>query len=303
MENVKEQIRIIYSNEKTARIDKFLSDELQDFTRSQIQMMIEEEAVLVNDKTVKANYKLKNNDSILVNIYEAKESTIEPQNIPLDIYYEDSDIIIINKPSGMVVHPAAGNYDNTLVNALLYHCDDLSGINGELRAGIVHRIDKDTSGLMVACKNDLAHKNLSEQFANHEVNKIYYALCHGVIPHNMGVIDAPIGRNPNDRKQMAVVQNGKEAKTNFKVIERYSKYTLIEVKLETGRTHQIRVHMKYIGYPIVGDPVYGPRKVEGNNGQLLHAKKLEFHHPRTNELMSFECPLPDFFTDFINNIK
>ena len=180
---------------------------------------------------------------------------------------------------------------------------DLSGINGEIRAGIVHRIDKDTSGLIVACKNDLAHKNLSQQFMDHKVNKIYYCLCNGVIPHNVGVINAPIGRDPESRQQMAVVEHGKEAITHFKVLDRYEKHCLVEVKLETGRTHQIRVHMKYIGYPLVGDPIYGPRKVVGDNGQFLHAKKLEFYHPRTNELMSFESPLPDYFEKQIEEYK
>lgn len=303
MENEKEQINVVYEANNSDRIDKYLSETLEEFTRSQIQLMIEEELILVNGVPVKANYKLKNNDNIKLIIKKAIPSNITPEDIPLNIVYEDSDIIVINKPCGMVVHPANGNYEHTLVNALLYHCTDLSGINGELRAGIVHRIDKDTSGLLVACKNDLAHKNLSEQFANHEVNKVYYALCHGVIPHNVGMIDAPIGRNPQSRQQRAVVEGGKNAITHFKVLERYDKYTLVEVKLETGRTHQIRVHMKYIGYPIVGDPVYGPKKIEGHVGQLLHAKKLEFHHPRTNELMSFECDLPDYFQEFLDKIK
>lgn len=298
-----ETINIIYKNNDLLRIDKFLSMELSEYTRSQIQLMIDEQLILVNNNIVKANYKLKYGDNIVVNIKEPEASDIEPQNIPLDIYYEDQDIIVINKESGMVVHPATGNYKDTLVNALMYHCKDLSGINGKIRAGIVHRIDKDTSGLLVACKNDLAHKNLSEQFMNHQVNKIYYCLVNGVIPHNMGVIDAPIGRNPQSRQQMAVVENGKEAITHFKVLERFEKHTLVEVKLETGRTHQIRVHMKYIGYPLVGDPVYGPRKVVGENGQFLHAKKLEFYHPRTNEFLSFESPLPDDFNQLLNELR
>ena len=298
-----EQLNFIYQENDFLRIDKFLSNEIKEFTRSQIQMMIEEGLVLVNDKVIKSNYKLKINDEITVSIKEPELTDIEPQDIPLDVVYEDSDIIVINKPSGMVVHPALGNYKDTLVNALLYHCKDLSGINGKIRAGIVHRIDKDTSGLLVACKNDLAHKNLSEQFMEHKVNKIYYCLVNGVIPHNIGVIDAPIGRDPQSRQQMAVVENGKDARTHFKVLERFEKNTLVEVKLETGRTHQIRVHMKYIGYPLVGDPVYGVRKVVGENGQFLHAKKLEFYHPRTNEFLSFETELPEDFTQLIKDLR
>ncbi len=298
-----EEIRFTYTQNDFLRIDKFLATELSDFTRSQLQMMIEEEQVLVNDKVVKSNYKLKINDEIVVYIKEPELTDIEPQDIPLDILYEDSDIIVINKKSGMVVHPAVGNYKDTLVNALLFHCKDLSGINGKIRAGIVHRIDKDTSGLLVACKNDLSHKNLSQQFMDHQVNKIYYCLVNGVIPHNVGLIDAPIGRDPQSRQQMAVVENGKEARTHFKVLERFEKNTLVEVKLETGRTHQIRVHMKYIGYPLVGDPIYGVRKVVGDNGQFLHAKKLEFYHPRTNKFMSFETPLPEDFEQLLNEYR
>ena len=203
----------------------------------------------------------------------------------------------------MVVHPALGNYKDTLVNALLFHCKDLSGINGKIRAGIVHRIDKDTSGLLVACKNDLSHKKLSEQFMEHKVNKIYYCLVNGVIPHNMGLIDAPIGRDPQSRQQMAVVENGKEARTHFKVLERFEKNTLVEVKLETGRTHQIRVHMKYIGYPLVGDPVYGVRKIVGDNGQFLHAKIIGFNHPSTNEWMEFNSELPEYFIEHLKTLE
>ena len=217
-----EEIKLIYTENDFLRIDKFLANELKEFTRSQLQMMIEEGLVFVNGKVIKSNYKLKINDEIIVQIKEPELSDIEPQDIPLDIIYEDQDIIVINKPSGMVVHPALGNYTNTLVNALLYHCKDLSGINGKIRAGIVHRIDKDTSGLLVACKNDLAHKNLSEQFMEHKVNKIYYCLVNGVIPHNMGLIDAPIGRDETDRKKMAVTaKNSKHAITHFKVLERF----------------------------------------------------------------------------------
>lgn len=298
-----EEIKLTYTENDFLRIDKYLSNELNDFTRTQLQLMIDEKLVLVNGNIIKSNYKLKINDEITIFIKEPELTDIEPQDIPLDILYEDSDIIVINKPSGMVVHPAVGNYKDTLVNALLFHCKDLSGINGKIRAGIVHRIDKDTSGLLVACKNDLSHKNLSEQFMNHEVNKIYYCLVNGVIPHNIGVINAPIARDPQSRQQMAVVEGGKEAVTHFKVLERFEKNTLVEVKLETGRTHQIRVHMKYIGYPLVGDPVYGVRKIIGENGQFLHAKKLEFRHPRTNEFLSFESELPEDFQCLLNELR
>ena len=298
-----EEYNLKYQGNELERIDKYLVKEFSEFTRTQLQLMISNGDVTVNGNTIKANYKLKDGDEINVIVKDPEPTDIEPEDIPLDIYYEDSDIIVVNKPSGMVVHPAIGNYSGTLVNALMYHCKDLSGINGEIRAGIVHRIDKDTSGLLVACKNDLAHKNLSQQFADHKVNKIYYAIVCGVIPHNVGVIDAPIGRNPENRQQMAVIENGKDAVTHFKVLERFAKHTLVEVKLETGRTHQIRVHMKYIGYPLLGDPVYGPRKVVGDHGQFLHAKKLEFHHPRTGELLSFESPLPDYFEDMLKELK
>lgn len=285
------------------RIDKYLAGEIPTFTRTQIQGLIENEFITVNNNIVKANYQLRNNDIIDITIPEPQPSKIEPQNIPLDIYYEDSDIIVVNKPSGMVVHPAAGNYDNTLVNALLYHCHDLSGINGEIRAGIVHRIDKDTSGLLVACKNDFAHKNLSKQFAKKLVKRKYYAICSGVIPHNLGRIDAPIGRSPINRQQMDVVEGGKDAVTNFKVLQRYPNHTLVELVLETGRTHQIRVHMKYIGYPVTGDPLYGYKSEVSKYGQYLHAKTLGFYHPRTNEFMEFDSPLPDFFEEFIKQIS
>lgn len=292
-----------YENSETMRIDKFLKEELEDISRTLIQDLIKGENILVNGKAVKANYNLKQNDEIKVTILDPEISDIVPQDIPLDIYYEDEDVIVINKPSGMVVHPGCGNYDNTLVNALMYHCKDLSSINGVIRAGIVHRIDKDTSGLLVSCKNDMAHRHLSEQFYNKTVTRKYYALVHGVINHNLGKIDAPIGRDPNNRQMMGIVNNGKHAVTHFKVIERFSEYTFVELQLETGRTHQIRAHMKYIGFPLVGDQVYGPKKVIGENGQFLHAKTLGFTHPRTGKFMEFECPLPDYYESFLNELR
>lgn len=292
-----------YENSETMRIDKFLKEELEDISRTLIQDLIKGENILVNGKAVKANYNLKQNDEIKVTILDPEVSDIVPQDIPLDIYYEDEDVIVINKPSGMVVHPGCGNYDNTLVNALMYHCKDLSSINGVIRAGIVHRIDKDTSGLLVSCKNDMAHRHLSEQFYNKTVKRKYYALVHGVINHNLGKIDAPIGRDPNNRQMMGIVNNGKHAVTHFKVIERFSEYTFVELQLETGRTHQIRAHMKYIGFPLVGDQVYGPKKVIGENGQFLHAKTLGFTHPRTGKFMEFECPLPDYYESFLNELR
>ena len=285
------------------RIDKFLADNLEDFSRTQVQQLIKDKNVLVNDNPTKANYLLEENDLIKVVIPDPVTIDIVAEDIPLDIYYEDEDVIVVNKPSGMVVHPALGNYSGTLVNALMHHCKDLSGIGGVLRAGIVHRIDKDTSGLLVSCKSDLAQKSLSLQFFNKTVTRKYYAICYGVINHNLGRIDAPIGRDPDNRQRMAVVDGGKNAVTNFKVLHRYKEYTLLELQLETGRTHQIRAHMKYIGHPVVGDPLYGPKKVIGDHGQFLHAKTLGFTHPKTNEFLEFDSPLPDFFEDFLNTLE
>ncbi len=288
---------------ESVRIDKYLAKELPLLTRTQIQSMINAELILVNDEVIKPNYLLRKNDEITIEYAEPEPTEIEGENIPLDIYYEDSDLIVINKPAGMVVHPAPGNYSGTLVNALLYHCTDLSGINGEIRAGIVHRIDKDTSGLLVSCKNDLAHKNLSQQFHDKTVTRKYIAVCSGVIPHNVGKITAPIGRDPVNRQQMAVVEGGKEAVTNFKVIERFKKHTLVELVLETGRTHQIRVHMKYIGFPIAGDPIYGLRSEISEHGQYLHAMTLGFVHPRTNKFIEFSAPLPDYYEKYLKELR
>ncbi|MBO4667701.1 MAG: RluA family pseudouridine synthase [Bacilli bacterium] len=294
---------IIEKEDNLIRLDKFLTGELDDLSRTQVQNLIKNNNVLVNDKNVKANYILNLGDEVLVTIPDPVDIDIKKEDIPLDIYYEDDDVIVINKPSGMVVHPALGNYSGTLVNALMYHCKDLSGINGVNRAGIVHRIDKDTSGLVVCCKSDLAMKSLSHQFLEKSVDRKYIAICYGVINHNLGRIDAPLGRDPDNRKRYAVVDDGKHAVTNFKVLERFKEFTLLELALETGRTHQIRVHMKYIGHPIVGDPLYGPRNVIGENGQYLHAATLGFTHPRTGERLEFSSPLPDFFKDYLEELR
>ena len=252
--------------------------------------------IKVDGNTVKTNYKLKESNVITIDYKEPEELDVVKQDIPVDIVYEDNDLLIVNKPKGMVVHPSAGHKDGTLVNALLYHCE-LSSINGTIRPGIVHRIDKDTSGLLIVAKNDKAHIKLSEMIANKEVKRKYYALVHGSIKHDYGTIDAPIARNPKERKEMAVIDEGKPSITHFKVIDRFEKYTLIECELETGRTHQIRVHMKYINHPLVGDPVYGLRKTLNTNGQSLHSKSIEFNHPITGEHLYFETEIPSYMVD------
>ncbi|PTG93222.1 RluA family pseudouridine synthase [Staphylococcus chromogenes] len=285
------------------RIDKVLPLLNQDWSRSQIQDWIKEGQVEVNGKRVKSNYKVKLSDAIVVTEAEAVEADIQPENLNLDIYYEDEDVAIVYKPKGMVVHPSAGHYSGTLVNGLMYQIKDLSGINGEIRPGIVHRIDKDTSGLLMVAKNDVAHRNLVEQLMAKTVTRKYTALVHGHIPHEFGTIDAPIGRNPKDRQAMDVVDNGKEAITHFNVIENFNKYTLVECQLETGRTHQIRVHMKYIGYPLVGDPKYGPKKTMDIGGQALHAGLIGFTHPRTGEYIERTAPLPEEFDKLIEDIR
>ncbi|SDW86299.1 RluA family pseudouridine synthase [Paenibacillus sp. CF384] len=277
------------------RLDKFVTESIEEgsVSRTMVQDWIKSGAVLVNERQVKANYKLAVADVVTVIIPEPEEAVIEAQNIPLDVVYEDSDVIVINKPRGMVVHPAPGHYSGTVVNALMYHCKDLSGINGVLRPGIVHRIDKDTSGLIMAAKNDLAHASLAAQLKAHTVTRKYLALVHGTMPHEHGTVDAPIGRDPQDRKVFMVTQRGsKEAVTHFQVAERLGDFTLLELKLETGRTHQIRVHMKYIGHPLAGDPIYGRNKTIGLKGQALHAAVLGFDHPRTGEYMEFSAPIP-----------
>lgn len=281
--------------EKGERLDVFLAKNMPDISRSTIQRFITSEQVTVNDKIVKTNYKLKLTDKIAVNIPEVRSMEVLAEDIPIDVLYEDDDIIVINKARGMVVHPATGNYSGTLVNALLEHCDDLSGINGVARPGIVHRLDKDTSGVMIAAKSDRGHVSLAKQIKDHTATRRYFTIVHGNIKEEQGVIKAPIGRHPSDRKRMAVVfVNSKEAITNFRVIERFGAYTLVECKLLTGRTHQIRVHMAYIGHPVVGDPKYGPaREHFAIEGQALHSADLRIDHPVTGENMVFEAKLPD----------
>lgn len=296
---------IVSQEEKGKRLDTYIPSVDTDITRTSAQRLIEDGNILVNGKNAKVSYKIQENDKISVEIPEPKQIELKAQNIPIEIIYEDSDIIVVNKPKGMVVHPANGNPDGTLVNAIMAHCEDsLSGIGGEIRPGIVHRIDKDTSGLLVIAKNDKAHINLSEQIKNRQVNKIYVALVKGIISENEATINMPIGRSKKDRKKMAVDKNGKEAVTHFKVIKRYNKYTYIKVKIDTGRTHQIRVHMSNIGYPIVGDIVYSNGKNDfGIEGQMLHAKELEFKHPITGKLMHFEAPLPKYFEEILSKLE
>lgn len=280
------------------RIDKYLSEQLEDMTRSHIQKLIKENMVRVNGIAVKSNFKLSASDQIEVEIPELKEPDILPENIPLDILYEDQDILVVNKPKGMVVHPAPGHYTGTLVNAIMYHCkDNLSGINGVLRPGIVHRIDMDTTGSLVICKNDRAHQALAEQLKEHSITRKYHAIVHGRLKEDEGTIDKPIGRHPIDRKKMSVhCTNGREAITHYRVLKRFQQFTYIECQLETGRTHQIRVHMSSIGHPILGDQIYGPAKCPYKlQGQTLHAKVLGITHPTTGEYMEFDAPLPDYF--------
>jgi 23S rRNA pseudouridine1911/1915/1917 synthase len=286
------------------RIDKVVAGINQDWSRTQVQQWIKDGNVKVNGKEVKANYKCEHGDIITIDIPKPEPLDVEPEEMELDIYYEDSDVIVVNKPRGMVVHPAPGHLSGTLVNGLLAHCKDLSGINGVLRPGIVHRIDKDTSGLLMVAKNDFAHESLAKQLLEKTVTRKYKAIVHGVIPHDYGTIDAPIGRDKRDRQSMTVTdENGKEAITHFTVLERFKNYTFIECQLETGRTHQIRVHMKYIGYPLAGDPKYGPKKTLPIEGQALHAGVLGFHHPRTNEYLEFEAPLPPEFEHLLTMLR
>ena len=287
------------------RLDMYIASLDLDLSRSMVQKMIEKGQVLVNDKIPKTSYKTKLGDIIKITIEEPKEVGLKAQDIPLDIIYEDDDIIVINKPKGMVVHPGNGNPDGTLVNAVLNHCKgSLSGIGGEIRPGIVHRLDKDTSGLITIAKNDKAHINLSKQIQDRKVKKIYTALVKGVIPEDTATINMPIGRSNIDRKKMAVRKDGKEAITHIKVIKRYNKYTLISVKIDTGRTHQIRVHMAEIGHPVVGDEVYSNGKNEFNvHGQMLHSTYLDFVHPATGEKMHFEAPLPEYFEEVLKKLE
>ena len=287
------------------RIDKYLSEQLEDMTRSHIQKLIKENMVRVNGMAVKSNFKLSVSDQIEVEIPELKEPDILPENIPLDILYEDQDILVVNKPNGMVVHPAPGHYTGTLVNAIMYHCkDNLSGINGVMRPGIVHRIDMDTTGSLLICKNDRAHQALAEQLKEHSITRKYHAIVHGRLKEDEGTIDKPIGRHPIDRKKMSVhCTNGREAITHYRVLKRFQQFTYIECQLETGRTHQIRVHMSSIGHPILGDQVYGPAKCPYKlQGQTLHAKVLGITHPTTGEYMEFDAPLPDYFQGLLEKM-
>ncbi|MCI5951681.1 MAG: RluA family pseudouridine synthase [Anaerostipes sp.] len=289
------------------RIDRYLSEQYPEHSRSYLQKLIKDGNVLVNGKHIKSNYKLSEEDEIQIEIPEPKEVDIQAEPVPLDIIYEDSDIIVLNKQKDMVVHPCPGHYTGTLVNGLLYHCkDQLSGINGELRPGIVHRIDKDTTGLLVICKNDHAHNFIAEQLKVHSITRKYHAIVYHNIGEEEGSVDAPIGRNPNDRKKMAVnYKNGKRAVTHYKVLERLKgQYTYIECSLETGRTHQIRVHMSHIHHPLLGDEVYGPKKDKFHlQGQCLHAKVLGFIHPTTKEYMEFTSPLPEYFEQLLEKLR
>jgi len=301
---LKEKKIIVTEDNVGIRLDAFVSSLNSHISRSMAKKLIEDNKIFVNEKNVKESYKVKLNDEVKIIMDEPKETKLKPEAIPLDIIYEDKDIIVVNKPKGMVVHPGNGNHDGTLVNAVLAYAKDLSGIGGELRPGIVHRIDKDTSGLIIIAKNDEAHKNLSEQIKNHEVTKIYTALVRGNISEDDATIDMPIGRDKNDRKKMAVTKDGKEAVTHFKVLKRYGDYTLLKVKIDTGRTHQIRVHMAKIGHPVVGDEVYSNGKNEFNvHGQMLHSTYLKFKHPITGKIIELEAPLPGYFIKVLEQLK
>lgn len=292
--------------EDGVRIDRYLSDEMPDMSRSYIQKLIKEGLICVNEKPVKANYRLCLDDMVTCSIPELKEPEIEAEDLPLDILYEDSHIIIVNKPKGMVVHPAPGHYSGTLVNALIYHCkDDLSGINGIMRPGIVHRIDKDTTGSLLVCKNDMAHQKLAEQLKEHSIKRVYEAVVHGNLKEDTGTINAPIGRHPTDRKKMSTrAKQNREAVTHYTVLKRFGNYTYIQCQLETGRTHQIRVHMASIGHPLLGDTVYGPAKCPFRNlkGQTLHAKTLGIIHPATGEYLEINAPLPQYFVELLDRL-
>lgn len=297
---------IIKKEDTNKRIDAYLSLKNEDFSRVAIQRLIEEQKILVNNNKTKSSYKVQENDKITLEEEMPKEISLKAQEIPIEIIYEDNDIIVVNKPKGLVVHPANGNPDGTLVNAIMAICkDSLSGIGGELRPGIVHRLDKDTSGVLIVAKNDKAHINMSEQIKNHEVEKTYVSLVKGIVKENEATINMPIGRSTKDRKKMAVINSGKEAITHFKVLERYPKdnCTLLEIKIETGRTHQIRVHLSQIGYPILGDGVYSNGKNKWHiEGQCLHAKSLKFKHPITGQDMFLEAKLPEYFNNILNEI-
>lgn len=289
------------------RIDKFLTVQCPEYSRSYIQKLIKDGLVSISGKAVKSNYKITGSETVTLTIPEQIIPDILPENIPLDILYEDQDLIVVNKPKGMVVHPAAGHYSGTLVNALMYHCqNDLSGINGVMRPGIVHRIDQNTTGSLLVCKNDFAHNCIADQLKVHSITRKYRAIVHGNIKEDQGTVNAPIGRHPTDRKKMAIEpKNGRDAITHYRVLERFGNYTYIECQLETGRTHQIRVHMSSIHHPIVGDDVYGPSKCpfSGLQGQTLHAQVLGFIHPRTQEYMEFSAPLPAYFESLLSKLR
>lgn len=298
-----ETIELYVKDDSIERLDAFIAKNLNELSRSYIQKLIKEQFIIVNDKPAKSSYMVKSGDQVKVNIPEPIKTEIIPEDLPLDIVYQDKDLLIINKAIGMVVHPAPGNYSKTLVNALLFHIDNLSSINGTIRPGIVHRLDKDTSGLLVIAKNDKTHRKLSEELKSRNIKRIYNVLVHGVVANDRGKINAPIGRHEKDRKKMSVTKkSSREAITYYKVLKRFNKYTFLEVQLETGRTHQIRVHMAYINHPVVGDPVYSKRKNEfAIDKQMLHAIKLGFVHPSTDKYMEFEIELPEYFKD-INEI-
>ena len=310
MDEDSDDIIELNSEEEGVRIDKYLSETLTDYSRSYLKNLIDEGRVQVAGKMVKSSFKVYNGAAITVNLPPIKDVKILPEDIPLDILYEDEDVILVNKPKGMVVHPAAGHYTGTLVNALMFHCrDNLSGINGELRPGIVHRIDMDTTGVVIACKNDAAHRFVAEQLKEHSIKRKYQAIVYGAFKENEGRIEGAIGRSKTDRKKMAIVPNGKPAVTHYKVLKNFSSpngnnYAHIECELETGRTHQIRVHMTSIGHPLLGDNVYGVAKNPFKlDGQTLHAEMLGFIHPRTKEYMEFHAPLPDYFTKLLTKLN
>lgn len=295
---------VVEELEEELRVDKYIANNYDEVSRSELKYYFDEEKILVNGKLAKPSLKVINGD--IIDILERDDQIIdlEKEDLNLEVVYEDEHIIVVNKPTGMVVHPAPGHHHGTLVNGLLYHCNTLSNVGGDSRAGIVHRIDKDTSGLLVACKNNKAHRNLAEQFKNKETTtRKYYAIVVGSIGHNLGKINAPIGRDPENRQKMAVVEGGKEAVTHFKVIERFKDFTLIECKLETGRTHQIRVHMAFINHPVLNDPLYGVKKQTTEFGQYLHAKTLGFVHPVTNEYMEFDSELPEEFKQMLDELR
>lgn len=304
-----DEIRIIidelFSSCIGNRIDKFLSDELESYSRAYIQKLIDNGCILVNNKPIKANYKIKSGDIIDIDVPEPEIIEIIPKDIPIDIVYEDKDIIVVDKPKGMVVHPAPGHYDDTLVNALMYHCKDLSTINGVMRPGIVHRIDMDTSGLLLVCKNDISHRIMAEKFKTHDINRVYTAICYNHFNQTDGTIDKPIARHKTDRKRMTIDEKGRRAVTHYHVLNNLKEnMSLIECRLETGRTHQIRVHMASINHPLLGDEVYGPKVKKFNlNGQTLHAGVLGFNHPTTNEYIEFKSELPEYFKKLLNILE